>query len=74
LARAEEIHSRRMAALLTCFSAGEKSTLSNLLKVWMNELTRLPADAARSATTAESVEIEAESFSFPFAVQQKPAA
>jgi DNA-binding MarR family transcriptional regulator len=74
LARAEEIHSRRMAALLTCFNAGEKGTLSKLLKVWVEELTRLPADAARSAKPAESVEMEAESFSFPFGVQQKPAA
>lgn len=74
LTRAEEIHSRRMAALLTCFNAGEKSTLSGLLKVWVDELTRLPADAARSATPAANGEMEAESFSFPFGVQQKPAA
>lgn len=74
LARAEEIHSRRMAALLTCFNTGEKSTLSNLLKAWVEELTRLPAVAAKSAMPAESVEMEAESFSFPFGVQQKPAA
>jgi DNA-binding MarR family transcriptional regulator len=74
LARAEEIHSRRMAALLTCFNAGEKSTLSGLLKVWVEELTRLPADAARAALPSETVESEAESFSFPFGVQQKPAA
>jgi DNA-binding MarR family transcriptional regulator len=74
LARAEEIHSRRMAALLTCFNPGERTTLSRLLRMWVNELTRLPADAARVALPAENLEMEADSFSFPFGVQQKPAA
>ena len=74
LARAEEIHSNRMAALLTCFSAGERTTLSRLLKMWVDELTRLPADAARVAMPAEHLEMESDSFSFPFGVQQKPAA
>jgi hypothetical protein len=74
LARAEEIHSRRMAALLTCFNAGEKTTLSRFLKVWVDELTRLPAESAKAPLPAEAVEMETESFSFPFGVQQKPAA
>lgn len=74
LAKAEEIHSRRMAALLTCFNTGEKGTLSRLLKVWVDELTRLPAAAARVTLPTGSEEIETESFSFPFGVEQKPAA
>jgi DNA-binding MarR family transcriptional regulator len=74
LARAEEIHSRRMASLLTCFNAGEKSALSKLLKAWVEELTRLSAETAKATTPVDGVETESESFSFPFGVQQKPAA
>jgi DNA-binding MarR family transcriptional regulator len=74
LARAEEFHSRRMAALLTCFNGSERNTFSRLLKVWVDELTRLPADAARAPLPMEIEDLEAASFSFPFGAQQKPAA
>ncbi len=74
LARAEEFHSRRMASLLTCFNAGERGTFSRMLKVWVDELTRLPAEAARIALPTEIEDLEATPFSFPFSTQQKPAA
>jgi DNA-binding MarR family transcriptional regulator len=74
LAKADEFHSRRMASLLKCFSAGERDTFSRLLKVWADELTRLPADAARVTVPAEINEEEANPFSFRFGQQQKPAA
>jgi DNA-binding MarR family transcriptional regulator len=73
LARAEEFHARRMAALVTCFNSGDRHTFSRLLKVWIDELTRLPADAARAALPPEIEDLES-AFSFPFGVQQKPAA
>lgn len=74
LARAEEFHARRMAALLTCFNAGDRNTFCRLLKVWVDDLTRLPADAARASLPADVDDLESAPFSFPFGAQQKPAA
>lgn len=74
LAKAEEYHSRRMAALLTCFSASERNTFGRLLKIWVDELTRLPADAARAALPTESADLESPSVSFPIGTSQKDAA
>ena len=74
LAKAEEFHSRRVAALLTCFSTAEKHTLSQLLKVWVDELSQLPADAARVALPADEADLDASPLSFSFGAQQKPAA
>lgn len=74
LAKAEEFHSRRMAALLTCFNAHERSTFSRLLKIWVDELTRMPADAARAALPVETDDQELPAVSFPLNTQQKDAA
>lgn len=74
LSKAEEFHSRRVAALLTCFDTNERSTFSRLLKVWVDELTRLPADAARAALPVEAADQETPAVSFPLNPQQKDAA
>ena len=74
LVKAEEFHARRMAALLTCFNSEECTTFGQLLRRWVVELTRLPADAARAALPMDAIDLEAESVSFPVGVQQKPAA
>lgn len=74
LAKAEEFHSRRMAALLTCFNSNERVTFSRLLKTWVDELTRLPADAARAALPVDSADPESPAVSFPLNTQQKDAA
>ncbi len=74
LAKAEEFHSRRVAALLTCFNTTDKHTLARLLKIWVEELSQLPADAARTALPAEEADPDASPLSFSFGTQQKPAA
>lgn len=74
LAKAEEFHSRRMAALLTCFNNEERRAFGELLKRWVEELTRLPADAARAALPMDKDDLEADPVSFPVGIQQKPAA
>ncbi len=74
LVKAEEFHSRRMAALLTCFQPPERNTFSRLLKVWVEELTQLPADAARASISNQPAETEPAPLSFPYDLEQKPAA
>ncbi len=74
LAKAEEFHSRRVAALLTCFNTTDKNTLARLLKIWVEELSQLPADAARAAMPADEGDLDDSPLSFSFGSQQKPAA
>lgn len=74
LAKAEEFHSRRMAALLTCFNPQERSAFAEFLERWVDELTRLPADAARAALPMDGTELDASPMSFPLGEQKKPAA